>query len=108
MGLKLELLIDFEGTARWRREKAIEYPNDKRNIEAAEALERLGKDFTALVFAPATEQLRELELYLEHHDGLPMEAVGEHLRAVAFSSSPASIGDFLDALIDDLRRGSRS
>ncbi|WP_232628895.1 hypothetical protein [Methylobacterium sp. Leaf118] len=28
-------------TARWRREKAVEFPKDARNLDAAETLERL-------------------------------------------------------------------
>jgi hypothetical protein len=32
---------DFRASARWRREKAVEYPSDKRNLEAAVLLDRL-------------------------------------------------------------------
>ena len=37
------LRLDFGETARWRREKAAEHPEDSRNVEAAELLDRLTK-----------------------------------------------------------------
>lgn len=39
MGLREEL--DCESAAEWRRQKAIQFPNDTRNLEAAEQLDRL-------------------------------------------------------------------
>ena len=39
-----ELLKDqLEDQAEWRRRKAIEYPDDRRNLDAAEEYERLAK-----------------------------------------------------------------
>lgn len=35
------LTLKTENTADWRRQKAIEFPDDLRNLRAAEALERL-------------------------------------------------------------------
>ena len=37
------LRLDFGETARWRREKAVEHPEDNSNVEAAELLDRLAK-----------------------------------------------------------------
>jgi hypothetical protein len=37
------IIYDLEGTAHWRREKATEYPRDRRNNAAAETLERLAE-----------------------------------------------------------------
>jgi hypothetical protein len=34
---------EFLDTARWRREKAAEYPDDERNLAAAQTLERLAE-----------------------------------------------------------------
>ena len=31
----------FEGKAQWRRQKAVDHPDDKRNLEAATILDRL-------------------------------------------------------------------
>jgi hypothetical protein len=38
------LADDLEHTAEWRRQKAEEYPNDDRNIQAAEIMERLAEE----------------------------------------------------------------
>src|SRR5215831_7844006 len=38
----------LESTAEWRRGKAEEFPDDKRNLEAAEQLERLAAEVRAL------------------------------------------------------------
>lgn len=35
------LILKTENTADWRRQKAIEFPGDLRNLRAAEALDRL-------------------------------------------------------------------
>jgi hypothetical protein len=34
---------DLEGQAEWRRRKAVEYPDDRRNLDSAEEYERLAK-----------------------------------------------------------------
>jgi hypothetical protein len=34
---------DLEDQAEWRRRKAIEYPDDRRNVDAAEEYQRLAK-----------------------------------------------------------------
>jgi hypothetical protein len=36
-------LFAQEDQAEWRRRKAIEYPDDRRNLDAAEEYERLAK-----------------------------------------------------------------
>jgi hypothetical protein len=37
------LKSELEETAEWRRRKAVEYPDDRRNLDAAEEYERLAK-----------------------------------------------------------------
>ena len=37
------LKADLEDQAEWRRRKAVEYPDDRRNIDSAEEYERLAK-----------------------------------------------------------------
>jgi hypothetical protein len=39
--MNAELRETFEWQADWRREKAVEYPDDVRNLEAARVLDRL-------------------------------------------------------------------
>ena len=40
-GIREALRLDFEQTADWRRSKAADYPEDSRNLEAAELLDKL-------------------------------------------------------------------
>jgi hypothetical protein len=42
------LVETLESQAEWRRQKALEYPEDRRNIDAAELLEKLAKDASKL------------------------------------------------------------
>src|SRR6516165_4519395 len=37
------LKTELEDQAEWRRQKAVEYPNDRRNLDSAEEYERLAK-----------------------------------------------------------------
>lgn len=46
--LRLEELLDFEGTAAWRFMKAEQFPNDLRNAEAAEHLGKLAESLPSL------------------------------------------------------------
>jgi hypothetical protein len=39
---------NVQGTAEWRRQKAEEFPDDTRNVTAAEELERLGEQIDAI------------------------------------------------------------
>ena len=45
----------FEQTAAWRRKKAAEYPDDLRNIKAAEMLDQLAIDSAKMTDAQWTE-----------------------------------------------------
>jgi hypothetical protein len=42
------LLSDIENTAEWRREKAVQYPDDERNQQCAESLDRLAAEVRVL------------------------------------------------------------
>jgi hypothetical protein len=50
---------DVEGTAEWRRQKAEESPDDKRNLEAAEALDRLALEIGALEGSELHQQISD-------------------------------------------------
>jgi hypothetical protein len=54
------LKSDVEGTAEWRRQKAEEFPDDKRNLEAAEALDRLALEIGALEGSELHQQISDL------------------------------------------------
>jgi hypothetical protein len=40
---RIALVEIFAGKAEWRRQKAVEHPDDKRNLEAATIFDRLRK-----------------------------------------------------------------
>ena len=46
-GLSINEIIggNIEGTAEWRRRKAEEFPDDRRNLQAAEELDKLDQRF---------------------------------------------------------------
>ena len=48
-----------EGTAEWRREKAAQFPDDDRNTIAAEELERLAEQISALKGSEIEKQINE-------------------------------------------------
>ena len=45
---RLELQDDFKEQAEWRREKAEQYPDDKRHLEAAAIFDRLAATVDAI------------------------------------------------------------
>lgn len=91
---------DFSDTARWRREKAVEYPDDRRNFEAAELLERLANWASAV---PAG-MLTDLELYSETDGFRFSEVWSESLRAVGFRAMPDTAEEFVEDVLHELRR----
>ena len=48
MSGRLELQDDFKEQAEWRREKAEQYPDDKRHLEAAAIFDRLAATVDAI------------------------------------------------------------
>jgi hypothetical protein len=52
MPIDIDLLVDCAGTAYWRREKAVKFPDDPRNLEAARELDRLAAEITAQFSTP--------------------------------------------------------
>src|ERR1700751_69793 len=65
MGLELECLVDFAGTAEWRRRKAEEFPHDTRNAEAAEILDKLAEEAKLLKGSAIHKRLLDLSLTKE-------------------------------------------
>ena len=64
--IEIGALVDCAGTAYWRREKAIEFPDDVRNLEAARELDRLAVEIAALEGSKLHAQLDKL---FEDKDG---------------------------------------
>jgi hypothetical protein len=83
-------------TADFRRRKAEEYPDDRRNIEAAEHLEKLACELPALTGSAAH---RRLSRCLKRDDDhlLLEEFAHEYRRRIGFSINP-SAKKYLEAL----------
>ena len=77
------LRLDFGETARWRREKAAEHPEDSRNIEAAKLLDRLAK-----TIKDVDPTLLDTYGALWDDEVQDSEQHSEMLRLLAFTSSP--------------------
>ncbi|ODT47077.1 hypothetical protein [Devosia sp. 63-57] len=84
--------MNLERAAMFRYQKAEEYPEDGRNLEAANLLDRLakefpklpGKDFTVpFAFAQGVDGLRESEI------------IHEYLSRVGFDHFPADAGELV-------------
>jgi hypothetical protein len=100
----LTLVEDLEQNASWRREKADQYPNDHRNVIAAEILERLMEEVGKL--NKDSLLLRQLEKIdeelLEITDDLFSLSgdLSDYHRGIGFHSFPESAEEYLTDLID--------
>jgi hypothetical protein len=96
------LRFRFEETARWRRAKAKEYPNDGRNTLAAEILDEL----VASVDAVEDKVLCAYgELFFDG-DIREAEELSEQLRQIGFYTAPSTAAEFVGGFISD-RTGGR-
>ena len=92
-GERRTVLVEiFEGKAQWRRQKAVEHPDDKGNLEAATILDRLAKSVDSV---PPTTLNSFFELY-EDYEG---DELSEELRQVGFHSEPKTAADFCRSYI---------
>jgi archaellum component FlaC len=92
----------MENTAEWRRGKAKEFPDDSRNLEAADELERLAKEIRELD-DDKSDVCRHLEA-LEKKNGDDadvthhlLEWEAEELRAIGFRTAYGNGAEFLEA-----------
>jgi len=96
----LNELICFQvrHTAEWRRQKARQFPDDRRNLAAAEELERLAAEIESLKGSEVYEQIR---VFVDQYSGLDIdefsfnEKIYTELRLVGFHTSFSGAGDFL-------------
>jgi hypothetical protein len=87
------LELDLECTARWRREKAVEYPHDKQNLVAAAELE---------VLISTVDQVPEpmLTTYAELFDHCEdLETNSQMLGSIGFSRWYATATEFVQDFI---------
>jgi hypothetical protein len=98
---RIALVEIFEGKAEWRRRRAVEHPDDKRNLEAATIFDRLAKSVDGL---PRTTLNAFFELY-EDYEG---DELSEELRQVGFHSDPMTAEDFCRSYIASRTSGRRN
>jgi hypothetical protein len=88
---KEQLQLSLSGAAEWRRQRAIEHPDDQRNLEAI--LDRLAHsvdDIDPILLGAF------IELY---DDPEAAEAWGELVRQVGFESSPGDVAELVREFI---------
>ena len=96
-------LVDCAGTAYWRRNKAIEFPDDQRNFEAARELDRLAIEIADL---EGSELHTQLDKFFEDEDGVmfALPVISDILRQVGFSrwydTGEELLQDIVDACSD--------
>ena len=93
----------FENSAEWRREKASEYPDDDRNLEAATQLDALAKS-VANVSAECAAQYAEL---FSGGNTRAVEEEQEMIRSVGFHSSWDTAEEFIGDLVERIKRVER-
>ena len=96
---------ELEAQADWRRQKALEYPNDRQNVDAAELFGKLAKE--ALELDRSDPLLNSLDRLLERLQGDAMarfvERRGEYHRQIGFSVFPSTVREYLQGLIEIAR-----
>jgi hypothetical protein len=87
----------LEFSAEWRRGKAHQYPEDTRNVEAAELLDRLAVEVRALT---GSEIHRQLSATAEKCDDFCsfVESWSEYKRRIGFLEFPDGQGYLSDML----------
>lgn len=90
-----------QGTAEWRRQKAEQFPDDRRNLRAADELERLAREIDALHDSEIERQIGAAhDSVTEVDDGGLWtdlnEAVSEELRSIGFHGGYSTATEFLE------------
>jgi hypothetical protein len=98
---------NIEGTAEWRRRKAEEFPDDARNLKAAEELDRLAEEVGKL---EGSELYRRIDAMIELAGDTNVDLVtlcereSEELRHIGFHSFYESGAEFLQWYHDEVAR----
>ena len=98
------LVETLQSQAEWHRQKALEYPEDRRNVDAAELLEKLAKEASKL--DQNDFLLKRLKKRLDRlgakNDGyyLFSEGQSEYHRQIGFTRFPSTVRQYLKDLIE--------
>jgi hypothetical protein len=89
LGINEIVGFQVESTAEWRRLKAKQFPDDTRNLEAAEQLDRLAAEITSLDGSEIHRQIDQLYDLAYKTDDFSFseslnESVSEELRSIGF------------------------
>lgn len=87
--------LEFGNKADWRRGKARQYPDDERNLDAAELLDRLAGEILALAGTAAAEALEQAygAAFAEQDDDRAIELMrlwAEYRAGIGFRLFPDS------------------
>jgi hypothetical protein len=111
----LNTIIGYQvqSTAEWRRDKAVQFPNDFRNLRAAEELERLAAQIEGLEGSDIHQRVADIHdrfVAADEPDGWIAigEDVSAELRAVGFHSGYETGEQFLEWYCSRLEEGLRS
>lgn len=93
--------VEVENTAEWRREKAEEFPNDNRNLEAAERLDRLVRELDELQKSDLSRRIESLVIMTSGGWEISFgEWLSEELRAIGFRSFYKNGAEFLQSVCE--------
>lgn len=93
------LADDLRELARFRREKALQQPEDPRNLAAAQLASDLADDIEKSVDTAIARELAELRVQWTEE---LQEHLSEYHRTIGFSVHPRSAYDYLEDIIDVL------
>jgi len=116
LDLNLRIGYQVQSTAEWRREKALQFPDDTRNLRAAEELERLAVEIEALEGSDIHRQISDVHDSIfrlcDEDDNVTSidsvvwdlnEAVSAELRSIGFHGGYETGTQFLEWYRDLLR-----
>jgi hypothetical protein len=103
--MEMSELINAGGTAYWRRNIAEQFPEDHRNLSAAEMLERFDNDLSRFNNTPTHHRL---ETFVNDTDEFNT-IVDSVLKSVGFNFRPKTCDELLTRIVelleDTCRRG---
>jgi hypothetical protein len=109
LGINQIIGFEVQSSAEWRREKAQRFPDDYRNLKAAEELERLAQEINDLGGSEIHRRIDELVGLARDFDGSAVietfsTTVSYELRSIGFHSSYESGTKFLEWYRDNLEK----